>query len=309
MQETTGLLGSIRWIDEQQQLLDKNETQAAFDSELSLVYWPDYPLFLWQPNYLHYAYDRMMLRRPVVMVSRLAAPKIELVEKLIDTSIAIEKSGLSGKVYLDARSIPFDAKEDKPGSYGTYDQSLRDLAQRLKRHTSLDVVLDNKADLFQPGQCPEAAIYCGWYSLGKYVDAFTWQPGAVGYHMASSEAVDLLTPGSKLWCPAMLERGVAATLGPAFEPYLAAFPLPDDFFSLLLTGRYTLAEVFYRTQPFCSWSMMLIGDPLYNPFKNHPQLSADALPERLRAQPVAGASAPPAEARPKAESKKTGNVQ
>ena len=150
-------------------------------------------------------------------------------------------------------------------------------------------MLDDEAKLFQPGECPEAALYCGWYSLAKYVDAFDWQPGAVGYHMASSEAATLRKPGSAVWCNAMLEDGVAATLGPVQEPYISAFPLPDDFFSLLLTGRYTLAEAYYRTAPYNSWAMVLVGDPLYNPFKNSPQLSDDALPERMK-RPAAGAA-------------------
>ena len=38
------------------------------------------------------------------------------------------------------------------------------------------------------GNDPDAALYCGWYSLAKYVDAFDWKPGAVAYHLASSEA-------------------------------------------------------------------------------------------------------------------------
>ncbi len=75
-----------------------------------------------------------------------------------------------------------------------------------------------------------------------FVTPYRSRARAVAYHIASSEAVDLLKSDSHLWCPAMLQRGVAATLGPTFEPYLVAFPLPDDFFSLLLTGRAPLAE-------------------------------------------------------------------
>jgi hypothetical protein len=71
----------------------------------------------------------------------------------------------------------------------------------------------------------------------------------------------------------MLEYGIAATLGAVDEPYLDAFPLPTEFFSLLMTGKYTLAEVFYKTKRYNSWRMILIGDPLYTPFKANPQLS------------------------------------
>jgi hypothetical protein len=169
------------------------------------------------------------------------------------------------------------------------------LAARLKAHTQLEVVLDNQPALFQPGDCSDAAVYCGWYSLAKYVDAFDWNPGAVGYHIASAEARTLRKPGATVWCSAMLEDGVAATLGPVAEPYLAAFPLPDDFFPLLLTGKYTLVETYYRTNPFNAWAMILIGDPLYRPFARNPALSEDALPERLRgAHSQPAVPAPPA---------------
>jgi len=282
LRQAGGILGSIRWIDEQQALLEKNETHASFDSELSLLAWPDYPLSRWMQNTSHYAFDELPNKWPTLMVCRLAAPSVELVKQLIDTSIAVEKTGLNGKVYLDARGIPFKAEQAAQGSYGQYDQSLRDLAERLNRHTELEVVLDDKDALFEPGDCPEAALYCGWYSLGKYVDAFDWRPGAVGYHMASSEATSLWTPGGQVWCSAMLEDGIAATLGPVAEPYLVAFPLPDEFFSLLLTGRYTLVETFYRTKRLNSWQMVLVGDPLYNPFKNRPLLYEDDLPDGMK---------------------------
>jgi uncharacterized protein (TIGR03790 family) len=278
-----GVLGAVRWIDEQQELLTKNETYASIDSELSMLHWPEYSLFRWQVNTLNYRIDRAEAQFPrTLMVARLAAPTLARAKDLVDQAIATERAGLKGKVYIDARGIAFDPAKGKPGSYGQYDQSLRDLAQRLRMHTKLDVVLDNEAALFQPGQCPDAALYCGWYSLAKYVDAFDWAPGAVGYHIASSEATTLRRPGAQVWCNAMLEDGITATLGPVHEPYLAAFPLPDDFFPLLLTGRYTLIETYYRTKPFNSWAMVLVGDPLYNPFTKDPPLSEKNLPERMR---------------------------
>jgi uncharacterized protein (TIGR03790 family) len=132
------------------------------------------------------------------------------------------------------------------------------------------VVLDLRPGLFLRGSCPQAALYCGWYSLRKYVPSCTWQRGAVAYHVASGEATTLRKPGSQVWCKRMLEEGVAATLGPVAEPYLTAFPLPDDFFPLLMTGKLSLLEVYFRTIPHLSWQMVLIGDPLYKPFQHNP---------------------------------------
>jgi uncharacterized protein (TIGR03790 family) len=285
-QKIGGLLGAIPYIDQQRDQLKKNETAASFDNELSLLEWPEYPILLFQPNLLHYRFDAVRAGQPTtLMVSRLEAPTFELSMKLADAAVAAEKAGLPGKVYLDARGIPFNAANDKRGSYGEYDQSLRDLAERLQQHCQLEVVLDNQPQMFQKGQCPDAALYCGWYSPSKYVDAFRWQPGAVGYHLAGVEADTLRKPGGTAWCGAMLEHGACATLGTVFETELASFPLPEDFFSLLLSGHYTLVETFYRTNPLNSWAMVLIGDPLYNPFRSKPALAEDQLPERLQQKP------------------------
>jgi uncharacterized protein (TIGR03790 family) len=269
---TDGVFGSIRWSDERLKVLRKNESEASFDSELSLLFWPDYPLLRWQPNLLHYRYDQTPVRatRPTLMVARLEAPTVTLTRQLIDTAIAVERTGLRGKVYLDARGMAPPKSPAPRGSYAEYDESIRTLSRVLKTQTQLDVQLDNKGQLFQPGACPNAALYCGWYSLGKYVDAFTWVPGSVGYHIASSEATTLRDATSQVWCKRMLEKGVCATLGPAFEPYLTAFPKPDEFFVALLSGRFSLVETYCRTKPFSSWAMVLVGDPLYAPFAKHP---------------------------------------
>jgi hypothetical protein len=71
-----------------------------------------------------------------------------------------------------------------------------------------------------------------------------------------------------VWCKRLIEDGVAATIGPAYEPYLLAFPRPEQFFSVLLKGDLTLAECYWKTLPVNSWMMVLVGDPLYRPFKN-----------------------------------------
>lgn len=281
VQKASGLVGTLQWIEQQLGLLDGNETYASFDSELSLLFWPRYPLLRWRPNVLHHSYDETDERwhKFTLMVSRLEAPTFELTLQLIDTAIETEKEGLSGKVYLDARGIK--GRGVQGGRY-EYDESLRRLASLLKQYTEREVLLDDREEVFQPGACPDAALYCGWYSLAHYVDAFDWQPGAVGYHMASGEAHTLRDPESNVWCKRMLEDGVCATIGPVEEPYLEAFPRPEEFFGLLLSGRYTLAECYYRTKPFNSWVMVLVGDPLYNPYRHNPQWTGDDVPPRLR---------------------------
>jgi uncharacterized protein (TIGR03790 family) len=102
--------------------------------------------------------------------------------------------------------------------------------------------------------------------LTKYIDAFDFVDGAVGFHIASYEAASLRDPNSSQWCPAMLKDGITATLGAVAEPYLHAFPPPKDFFEQLYNGS-CLVEAYYRTNPFNSWQLLLVGDPLYKPFR------------------------------------------
>ncbi|NLE39351.1 MAG: hypothetical protein GX621_15125, partial [Pirellulaceae bacterium] len=44
-----------------------------------------------------------------------------------------------------------------------------------------------------------------------------------------------------------------------------------------------------RTQPFNSWVMVLVGDPLYNPFKKSPALAEANLPDSLKPESSAPA--------------------
>jgi len=238
------------------------ETNASVDSELSMVLFGNYELYRWQLNELKN--NLPGLYSNTLMVSRLDGPSLEIVKGLIDKAIAAEKTGLRGIAYIDSRGI---ADDKKPYSFGHFDQSLRDLAVFTRLRTEMTVKEEQAEKLFEAGTCPQAALYCGWYSLKKYVDAFDFVDGAVGYHIASLEAVDLRDPNSSQWCPAMLKDGITATLGAVAEPYLHSFPKPTEFFCELFNGR-CLVEAYYYTNPFNSWQMVLIGDPMYRPFKN-----------------------------------------
>ena len=121
------------------------------------------------------------------------------------------------------------------------------------------------------------ALYVGWYRLRQYEDAFTFRPGAIGYHMASAEAVSIHSASEPGWCKNALERGITATLGSIGEPYLDTFPEPIEFAALLMTGQYSLVETYYLTSRWVSWRMVLFGDPLYNPWKATPAAKRSAL--------------------------------
>lgn len=242
---------------------------AAVDSELALVREDNYSLEGWLPNKYFVGYRGKEIKNipeKVLLVSRLDGPSEENVRRIIDDSLQTEKAGLRGKAYFDARWPDPGSKKVSGGAF--YDRAIHKAARLVEKSKRMEVVIDSQKKLFQPGECPDAALYCGWYSLAHYVDAFTWVRGAVGFHIASQECQTLKSKGSQVWCKMMLEKGVAATLGPVAEPYVQTFPIPDLFFGLLVDGQLSLAECYGLSNPFWSWQMVLIGDPLYRPFMN-----------------------------------------
>ena len=236
---------------------------ASFDSELMLVKKEEYTLNFWQPNpfFLPWRSQKTAIdKSDVIMVSRLDGADASIVKRIVNDGIEAETKGLSGTAYFDARWK--DPGQKNVAGYGLYDKSIHNAAGRLKKE-GLKVVLDDKQDLFQPGDCPNAALYCGWYSLANYVDAFTWEKGAVGYHIASSECATLKRKNSNVWCKKMLDNGIAATVGPVGEPYVQSFPMPEIFFDFLVKGKLTLVESYLVSLPYLSWKQVLVGDPLY----------------------------------------------
>lgn len=276
-----GLLAYARALEGQIARLDVADTDSCLDSELALLNWPHYDRRRWQVNPLFYGVPAQARRQvpKTMMVSRIDGPSEEIARGLFATAVAVEKDGLRGKIVIDSRGL-------KPGGdgYGVYDQTLRNLALIIQSKTTLTLVHDDTPALFRPDVNPQTdvALYCGWYSVNNYIPAFTFARGAVGFHVASFEMTTLRSPANRGWVPGLLRDGITATLGPVSEPFLTSFPRADDFFPLLLTGKLTLAEVYWSTVSMCSWKQGLIGDPLYAPYRVDPSLKVEDLPARLR---------------------------
>ncbi|HUU21476.1 MAG TPA: TIGR03790 family protein [Phycisphaerae bacterium] len=273
LRETGGLSALISDASQGAKAAAQNESDAALDSELALLGFGKYETAGPRPNPLYW---RNVAKFPpqktprTLMTARIDGPSRGDAFRIIKASIAAEQKALRGVFYVDAG-----------GRLPEYDAHLRRLYRMVKTRTKIPCTIDERGSVFPPSSCPQAACYVGWSSPGRYVAAFSWVPGAVGWHVAGSEAADLRNPDSRSWCVQMIRSGVAATLGAVEDPQLGAFPLPEEFFALLLTGKYTLAECYWRTVPHASWRMMLIGDPLYNPFKEKPELPVSALPKSL----------------------------
>jgi len=274
-----GLVGALRVQVAQAEYLVTDETGAATDNELALLWWTYYPRHRWLENPLNLKF--VGNTPPTLMVMRLDGPDPATVEKMMRTSVEVEKTGLTGIIAIDARGIqPIDDKGNL-NNFGEFDETLRHLAFLVRTKTNLKIAFDDQDIVFPPHYAKNVACYCGWYSVSHYIPGCDFNPGAVGYHVASFEMTVLHEPTTE-WVRGLLSDGVVATLGAVAEPYLSAFPKPDDFFPLLLTGKLTLAEVYWKTNPMTSWMISFIGDPLYTPYKVHPAFAVEDLPPGLR---------------------------
>jgi len=268
--EIAGASGVLSAADEVKLL---KPADAALDSELALLWSDDYPLAGKVSNPLYWRAEAPAKKlAPTLLTARIDGPTHADAMRIIKGSLAAEKAGLKGLFYIDAGG---------PDRVKQYDENLRQLRRFLLSNTKMKAIMDDEKDVFPPRSCPDAALYVGWYSAQKYVPAFIWETGAVGWHISSFEAMHLRDGDSQEWCPKMIQNGVVATIGAVNEPYLGAFPLPQDFYALLLTGKYTVAECYFRTVPWLSWRLTFIADPLYNPFAASPQADVEKLPKGL----------------------------
>ena len=279
--ENFGLVDLLRIVQTQVDYLTP-EGIIALDSELPLLWYSAYTHAGMMSNPLHYrAQDRD--KSQALMVMRLDGPQSGTARDIVlACKLAESRGGLSGRFAIDSRGLTQRKANGAVDTYGVYDVKLRELSILLQRKTSIPVIIDTSPDVFKAQSVKDVALYCGWYSVRNYVPAFTFNPGAIGFHIASYEMVSLRNEQEKGWVRGMLNDGIASTLGPVDEPYLDAFPDPMEFFPLLLTGKYCLAETYWLTLPTVSWKMSIIGDPLYAPFKAKPALKVEDLPAPLQ---------------------------
>ncbi len=273
--QSYGVTGLTRELISEQASLTAHRGNSALDSDLMMLWrgrlsranWYLNPMDInnWNPQDTRACHPRVML------VCRLDAPTVAMVKRMIRVSVRVEKTGLRGVAYFDARGL------HNASPYEPFDHDLRVTARYLKAHSTMKVVLDDTPGFLQAKNCPDEAIYCGWYSLQHYLNSCQWLPGSVAYHVASFELSTLHNPGSPDWCPNLIAHGVCGTLGATDEPYLFSFPLPSEFFPLLLCGKFTQGEVFYMTTPVMGWRQAFVGDPLYNPFKRDPYMKVRTL--------------------------------
>jgi len=231
---------------------------GAVDSELSLLAQPNYPIAAFVPNPLFQKENPDALERlQVVRVSRLDGPSVDDALGLVDRAVAAERTGLLGRAYVDMGGI-----------HAAGDRWLEALTIQLESLGWAPAVNRDPATLSATARCDAPVLYFGWYASnlnGPFaLPGFRFPPGAIAFHIHSYSAGTLRSTTSG-WTGPLVVRGVTATVGNVFEPYLEQTHRPDLFFRALVRGA-TLVDAAYFSLPELSWQAMLIGDPLYRPF-------------------------------------------
>ncbi len=202
--------------------------------------------------------------KTIYSVWRLDAPSPALALGLIQRAAEAEKNGLSGQACFDRRFGPI--KDVNDSRYGSGDWDIYRAAQ-MARDAGISVLEDAHEQEFgtppAPERCDNAILYSGWYSLDHYNDAFTWNTGAIGFHLDSASAAD--PRGGPNWAANAVKKGITITAGAITEPDLFGLPHPDGVFRNLIEGA-NVGDAFLRNTRWLRWMILYIGDPLYRPF-------------------------------------------
>jgi len=226
LEQGGGVLDALTWLQRQMDLVQMNDSMSSLDSEIALIFWSDYRRIGVVPNFLNPAYDGSPLRNAyrTLRVSRIDGPTVDVALSLIERTREAEAiTELRGNVYLDLRGI----QSGDPQLLQT-ENWLRAVGDQVKDVPGLQVQIENTAKLFQSGECPDALVYFGWYSLGKYIDACTFKPGAIAYHLVPGDALRLRDADQQGWCRSLLEAGATRVIGSVGEAMPVLLTIDDQ---------------------------------------------------------------------------------
>lgn len=235
--------------------------EASVDSELSMFGVEGVPLEGGLQN-KYYQSKRSIegIEFPfLVLTARIDAASHATCVRMIKDAVETEKTGLWGMAYVDIAN-----------KFPQGDQWLETVVKENLK-SGIPTVVDRFNDTL-PKNYPmnEASLYYGWYDWnvsGPFINPrFKFRKGAVAMHLHSFSA-EQLTNATKNWSAPLLEKGAAVTIGNVYEPYLH---LTHDFGALhqnLLAGDCWV-EACWKAMPVTSWQGVVLGDPLYRPFRH-----------------------------------------
>jgi uncharacterized protein (TIGR03790 family) len=254
-----------------------NRNDSSVDSELAVLarFTREVSGAVTNPYYKSF---RAVIEIPdasLMLVCRLDAPTPQIVRRMINDAVEVEKNGLWGRAFVDGA-------HNTSGGLEIGDRWLNEVVQQLRK-VGVPVVFDDNPAVLPDGYpVSDCALYYGWYAgtvTGPFAQpSFRFTPGAVAVHIHSFSAASLRNPGVH-WVAPLLTQGAAASLGNVYEPYLQLTTNLNILNDRLLHG-FTFAESAYMATPAISWMQVMVGDPLYRPYAAWLQLEPRAVPAK-----------------------------
>ncbi|OIO60260.1 MAG: hypothetical protein AUJ82_02210 [Verrucomicrobia bacterium CG1_02_43_26] len=262
-------------IAQDQEILDKeNEGEkdiwddefevnyAAVDSELALLAYPDAQSigYIENPLFRNKSPSDDITQK-IILVARLDGPSETAIKRIIDNAIIAEQTGLQGRAYIDLGPSGPDRRGNR----------LLEVTAAYIDELGFDLAIDySEGELIGPDDRFDApAIYFGCWTKNMAgpiaEDEFLFPPGAIGVHLHSTSA-QTLHSHTDGWVGPLVAHGITATLGNVYEPEINLSYRIDLLLEALAAG-HTLGEAAFYALPVLSWQGVLIGDPLYRPFK------------------------------------------
>ncbi|WP_221031080.1 TIGR03790 family protein [Actomonas aquatica] len=232
--------------------------RAAVDSELAVLAVNESRRHGYLPNRL-FQKNRPDLweRGSVVRVARLDGPSYPAARNLVESALIAERRGLIGRAIVDIG-----------GPHKLGDTWFGDTEKALTAAGWAPQVDREKSTFPAEARADGVAWYMGWYTSrvnGPFLPPdYEFAPGAIALHLHSFSASSLRSLNNGGWVGPLVGRGVAATFGNVYEPYLEFTHRPQHIVRALLAGA-TLGEAAYFSIPVLSWQSVVIGDPLYRP--------------------------------------------
>lgn len=245
--------------NEQIQMPPQQFKAASVDSELALLprsFWPA-EFAIQNPLFRRMEWGTTE-RNSVLRVSRLDGPSVASVRRSVEGALQAERLGLMGRAYVDVQ-----------GPVALGNDWMRDIAAQIKTLGFDLVVRDAPGTFGENDRFDAAALYFGWYAPrvnGPFlVRGMRLQPGAIAFHLHSFSA-ETIRNDSSAWLGPLIERGAAATFGNVAEPRLEPSHHPHLILARLIDG-WALGDAAAYGTPCFSWQTVVLGDPLYRPFK------------------------------------------
>lgn len=232
---------------------------AAVDSELALLAQSPNPTLSFVRNPLFNVRRASAISAGlVVKVARLDGPDAAAARSLVTSALEGEKQGLIGRYYVDLS-----------GPHANGDRWLEETREILVELGYFGDVHGGAGQFDSADRFDAPVFYFGWYAgrvNGPFLrEGFRFPPGAIALHIQSFSAATLRS-ADQHWCGPFIARGVAATFGNVYEPYLEFSLRPDLLLRELVAGA-TLGDAAFHATPVLSWQTVVLGDPLYRPFK------------------------------------------